>query len=374
MQSYPFTSRVTYDDQDLPHYDRAVDSEFLRQVFHQYFSDGVFYGGESDELQVSADTGMQVKVLPGSVHIQGAIGIEPDQRTLQVQAADGQDRIDTVVARLDLSQAVRSIDLYVRKGLAAESPQAPALARDSTTWELGLANLFIAANTTSISAQRITDTRLDPARCGMVGAPVQPPFDTAAFFAQLQAVIAAQAAAGDAQMAEWQAVFDAWFVHIKGQLSADAAGHLQNQVDALAADVRVFTATLLADGWVEETPQTPEESATPAVAVYTQTAPCAGLLAAYDLEAPQVESTGEYAADLARKEALDALCEAGNFGETLDGQLRWICYGGHPTVDLPLRLRRAAVAAVQGGDQADGGQSSGGADSGPDAEEVAGNG
>lgn len=372
MQSYPFTSRVTYDDQDLPHYDRAVDSEFLRQVFHQYFSDGVFYDGESDELQVAADTGMQVKVLPGSVHIQGAIGIEPDQRTLQVQAADGQDRIDTVVARLDLSQAVRSIDLYVRKGLAAESPQAPALARDSTTWELGLANLFIAANTTSISAQRITDTRLDPARCGMVGAPVQPPFDTAAFFAQLQAVIAAQAAAGDAQMAEWQAVFDAWFVHIKGQLSADAAGHLQNQVDAVAADVRVFTATLLADGWVEE-PQTPEgggdaepaaEGTEAAPIVYTQTVPCAGLLAAYDLEAPQVESTGEYAADLARKEGLDALCEAGNFGETLDGQLRWICYGGHPTADLPLRLRRAVVPEAQAGS----------ADSGPDAEEVPGNG
>lgn len=169
------------------------------------------------------------------------------------------------------------------------------------------------------------------------------------------------------------------------------AGQLTAQAAAQAEQVRVFAATLLADGWVEE-PQTPEggeeggdeagsgaetqpaaEDGEVAPIVYTQTVPCAGLLAAYDLEAPQVESTGEYAADLARKEALDALCEAGNFGETLDGQLRWICYGGHPTVDLPLRLRRA-VAPEAGGDQADGGQSSGGAGSGPDAEEVAGNG
>lgn len=159
------------------------------------------------------------------------------------------------------------------------------------------------------------------------------------------------------------------------------AGQLTAQAAAQAEQVRVFAATLLADGWVEE-PQTPEgggdaepaaEGTEAAPIVYTQTVPCAGLLAAYDLEAPQVESTGEYAADLARKEALDALCEAGNFGETLDGQLRWICYGGHPTVDLPLRLRRA-VAPEAGGDQADGGQSSGSAGSGPDAEEVPGNG
>lgn len=149
---------------------------------------------------------------------------------------------------------------------------------------------------------------------------------------------------------------------LAGQLTAQAAAQAEQ-----AEQVRVFAATLLADGWAE----TAATETTPAF--YTQTVACAGLLAAYDLEAPQVESTGEYAADLARKEALDALCEAGNFGETLDGQLRWICYGGHPTVDLPLRLRRAVVPEA-GGDQADGGQSSGSAGSGPDAEEVAGNG
>ena len=33
MQSYPFTSQVTYDEQGLPLYDRAVDSAFLRKVF-----------------------------------------------------------------------------------------------------------------------------------------------------------------------------------------------------------------------------------------------------------------------------------------------------------------------------------------------------
>ena len=208
MKSYPFTSQVTYDIHGLPKYDRAVNSEFLRAVYARFFSDGVFYD-QSDRLQVVADTGMQVKVKPGSVHIRGAIGIEETERTLQVQAADTLDRIDTVVARLDLSLEARDIDLYVVKGVPAESPQPPVLTRDATVWEEGLANLFIAKNTSTIPQERITDTRLDPSRCGQVGAAVQPPFDTAAYFAQLEAAIQAHQTDAEAQIEQLrQAISD----------------------------------------------------------------------------------------------------------------------------------------------------------------------
>lgn len=187
MRSYPFTSQVTYDDEGLPLYDRAVDSSFLRRVFAQYFSDGVFYKPTS-ALQVVADTGMQVAVEPGCCHIQGAIGIEDSRRTLVVQAAESLDRIDTVVARLDLSLAARDIDLYVVKGTAAASPQPPELTRDATVWELGLANLFVAKNTQTISRQRITDTRLDSARCGVVAQTIGA-LDTEPYYTQLSAMI-----------------------------------------------------------------------------------------------------------------------------------------------------------------------------------------
>ena len=207
MRSYPFTSQVTYDEQGLPLYDRAVDSKFLRKVFARYFSDGVFYKPTS-ALQVVADSGMQVKVNPGCCHIQGAIGIEDAQRTLVVQAAEALDRIDTAVARLDLSVAVRSIDLYVVKGVAAESPQPPALTRDSTTWELGLANLFIAKNTQTISQQRITDTRLDKDRCGVVAQTIGD-LDTAPYFAQLAAAIAQHQTDAEAQISALQAAIEA---------------------------------------------------------------------------------------------------------------------------------------------------------------------
>lgn len=188
MQSYPFTSQVTYDEQDLPVYDRAVDSSFLREVFARYFSDGIFYK-PTNAFQVLVGTGMNVLVNPGACHIQGAIGIEKSQRTLSIQAAETMDRIDTIVLRLDLSLAARSIDLYVVKGSSAASPQAPSLTRNSTIWELGIANIFVAKNTTSVTQQRITDTRLNGNRCGIVAQTIGA-LDTSPYFAQVQAMIA----------------------------------------------------------------------------------------------------------------------------------------------------------------------------------------
>ena len=186
MLSYPFTSRVTYDDQGLPQYDRAVDSSFLRQVFSKYFSDGVHYD-PTNALQVVVDTGMNVKVYPGTIHIQGAIGIEPVERTLALQAADALDRIDSVVARLDLSTEARNVDLYILKGVAAENPVRPELTRNNTVWELGLADLFVAKNTSTVSQERITDTRLENERCGLMG-PNIARLDTTPYYEQIIAL------------------------------------------------------------------------------------------------------------------------------------------------------------------------------------------
>lgn len=233
MRSYPFTSQVTYDDEGLPLYDRAIDSAFLRKVFSQYFSDGVFYK-PSNALQVVVDSGMQVAVEPGCCHIQGAIGIEDSRRTLVVQASESLDRIDTVVARLDLSLAVRDIDLYVVKGTAAVSPQPPALTRDATVWELGLANLFVAKNTQTISQQRITDTRLDASRCGVVAQTIGE-LDTSPYFAQIQAALADIQQQAAAQLVRLEFDFDSWLDTLKGKLGDDPATALQAQVDDLQA-------------------------------------------------------------------------------------------------------------------------------------------
>ena len=321
MKSYPFTSQVTYDMQGLPKYDRAVNSEFLRAVYARFFSDGVFYD-QSDRLQVVADTGMQVKVKPGSVHIRGAIGIEENERTLQVQAADTLDRIDTVVARLDLSLEARDIDLYIVKGTPAESPQPPVLTRDATVWEEGLANLFIAKNTSTIPQERVTDTRLDPSRCGQVGAAAQPPFDTAAYFAQLEAAIQAHQTDAEAQIEQLRkAIADvegnaAWMM----QDLYDPQGRRQDIFALTDRALTGITVEFPASGWAgEEAP-------------YSQTVAVEGMTDGRTFSTP---TSGDNSQDMmAVSEALGLICGA----ESAEGSVT-LYATDKPEIDLTIILR-----------------------------------
>ena len=117
MLFYPFTSRVTYDEQGLPLYDRAVDSAFLRDFYKAYWSDGVFYDPTTSFQVTAAGAGMALQVAPGKAQIQGAFAVESEVQSLSVAEADTtNNRIDTVVLRLDLSLDKRSIALAVLGG------------------------------------------------------------------------------------------------------------------------------------------------------------------------------------------------------------------------------------------------------------------
>lgn len=190
MISYPFTSRVTYDAQSLPIYDRAVDSAFLRRFYKAYWDDGVFYKPSTSFAVTATGTAMNVQVQPGMAQVQGAFCLEDTIQTLPIAAADaGLNRIDSVVLRMDLSLDKRDISLAVVNGVAAVSPVAPTLTRNNTTWELGIANVLVSAGAGVITQRDVEDTRLDDTRCGAVAQTVGE-LDTSGFFAQLTAMIA----------------------------------------------------------------------------------------------------------------------------------------------------------------------------------------
>lgn len=189
MISFPFDSELTYDEQGMPLYDRGCNGRELRDYLHLLYADGVF-PNPSTGLQVTAYAQeMSVAVLPGNIMIQGAIGIEKNERILVFEAAGSvYDRIDAVVARLNTNYEFRKIDLYVVKGVEAENPIAPRLTREGGIYELRLANVFIAKNTTSISTERITDTRLHTEDCGITTCNPDK-VDTTAIFDQYQAAL-----------------------------------------------------------------------------------------------------------------------------------------------------------------------------------------
>ncbi len=187
MISFPFTSQVSYDADGMPLYDRAADSAVLRGLIKRYFSTGVF-GIPATGLQITAGEGMTVTVLPGAFNIEGVTGWEDSNRTLALEAADALDRIDLVVLRLDDSLSARKTDLYIVKGVASDSPAAPTLTRNSTVYELCLAQVFVPAGSTAVTTARITDTRLNTELCGTVGYALGA-WSADPYFEQIQALV-----------------------------------------------------------------------------------------------------------------------------------------------------------------------------------------
>lgn len=167
MRSFPWTSTADgLDDDGFPNYDRVSTAEDLQGLFSHFFSTGVATDRDGG-MQVVAGSNMNVTVKSGWCCISGTFGLEPDDRTIALQGSDPTyDRIDTIVARWNKNVDARYIELYAVQGTPAAQPARPTLNRSASVYEIGLADVFVPAGSSSITQQRITDTRLETGRCG----------------------------------------------------------------------------------------------------------------------------------------------------------------------------------------------------------------
>lgn len=228
MIGFPFDSHVTYDTDGTPVYDRAISSEPLRNLLHKLFTDGIL-PDVSTNLQVVAGTGMNVVVKAGFAIVQGCLKLEENDRTLALQASNvTSDRIDTVVLRLNSNDDQRYCDLYIREGTPATNPVRPNLVRSDSVYELGLADIFVTKTITSITQSKITDTRYEKERCGVISSLSE--YDTTTIYKQVQTDLKEFK---DTEQAE----FLAWYENIKNILDESTAGHLQSEIEATNAVV-----------------------------------------------------------------------------------------------------------------------------------------
>lgn len=245
MIGFPFDSLVSYDEFGNPIFDRAVSSKPLKALIGKLFTTGVM-PNPSDNFQVFAGTeGMTVIVHAGFAVIEGGLKLEEDSRTLEVQASDATyDRIDTVVLRWNGNDNARVCDLYILEGTPAPEPVRPELTRTGSIYEIGLADIIVPRNTGAISQQRITDTRYDSDRCGIVSSISE--FDTTTLYAQIQA-----------DLAEFKAVEEAdfvvWYNSVKDRIDNITAERLQAQIDLLA---EINTFALTASNWTANSDST----------------------------------------------------------------------------------------------------------------------
>ena len=128
-------------------------------LFSQFQETGV--AGASDQtstLEVTTTTGLGLSLAAGFAIIRGFAYENTTPVALTVDAASPQNRIDTVILRLD--PIANSITALVKKGTPDASPSAPALTQVAGgVWEMALYNVSITTGTTALGPANLTDRR-----------------------------------------------------------------------------------------------------------------------------------------------------------------------------------------------------------------------
>lgn len=231
--------------------DGTFDREYIAEQWANYFKlfvgNGVF-ATPTNQLKVVADTGMFVKISIGWAFINGYWYHNDTELEVEIPANMTASTItDGIFIRWN--SADREIKAVV--GVDRTTPN-----RVAPYYELKLADIVVSTGATQITDAEITDTRMDSSVCGIVTGVIDV-IDAGNLFAQYQAIFTQWMNSTDTDFDEWRdnqealytqwynAIraqqtqdledFDAWFDAIKGQLSEDAAGHLQNEIDDIIA-------------------------------------------------------------------------------------------------------------------------------------------
>ena len=252
-------------------YDRVYLAQHFAAYFASFIGNGVF-AEHSNQLQVNEAESpkMQVGVEKGQGWINGYWYENTDTLYLSVDTADGVlNRIDSIVLRLGFTE--RDMWLAIKRGTPAVNPEAPELVRTADYYELQLATVSVPAGSIKVTQAQITDTRMDQSVCGWVTGVVKQ-LDTTTLFNQFQSYFKefkefyekdyatwtteqkqAYLTWVDAQESDyttwteeqkeeynqwyashvdlWQNEFTTWFNGVKDQLSTDAAGKIQVELD-----------------------------------------------------------------------------------------------------------------------------------------------
>ena len=226
--------------------DRKYDADFFSQYFADFISNGV-YPNPSTMCQIIANNNMTVTEKAGNAYINGQKYKNDGNMILTIEIADGAlNRIDRIVLRHTVLN--REIKAYVKKGTFASTPVAPVLQRDADVYEIGLADIYIAAGAVSVTQANITDLRLNNSYCGIVHGVVDQ-VDTTTIFNQYQAwyseTIDDTTTNIAAMLSAFQNSFNVWFTGVQDTLSGDVAGNLLVKINDLISRMGVVEATVI---------------------------------------------------------------------------------------------------------------------------------
>ena len=242
-------------------HDRLYDAIQMSSLFDGIIRDGVF-STIGDALAVNAPgDGLYVVVKSGRAWFNRSWTLNDTEYPVDIEEAElVLDRIDAVVLEVNSSVEVRDNTIKVIKGSPSSQPVKPTLTHNAEVNQYALAYVRVKAGATVITQANIENaigTDETPFVTGLLQQVsitdllTQWETEFNEYFANFQTssnntfnswmtTKVAEYTAWFAQMQTDMAAdfteFDTWFQSMKDQLSSDAAGHLQAEIDALAAD------------------------------------------------------------------------------------------------------------------------------------------
>lgn len=231
--------------------DRKYDAIQMSEMFDGIINDGIF-ASIGTAFVVNADSGNIVNVGIGKAWFNHSW--TKNDAILPIVCEESEvllDRIDAVVIEVNALNEVRDNSIKVVKGTPSSEPANPTLSKSGNVYQYPLCYIYRKAGSTSIVQADITNKVGSDETPFITGLMETISMDvllgqwedeldqfvtseTADFDADYQ-VLKNNMEAAAAVLTEWtkdeQATFMAWFNSMKDQLSTDAAGNLQNQID-----------------------------------------------------------------------------------------------------------------------------------------------
>lgn len=172
MERYLFFNSTT-DDR------RKYQAQHFAEYFGSVLSTGLLHTDNMPGMVASVEPGtLNTIVSPGKAIMRGHLYENTTDLTLTHDIPEPDlDRIDRIVLRLNLNNAVRDIKLHVKTGTPSNSPVAPELQRDEFIHEISIAQIKINANTVQLTPSNLIDERLDEELCGLVYSLISIPTD-----------------------------------------------------------------------------------------------------------------------------------------------------------------------------------------------------
>ena len=208
--------------------DRKYNAIEMSRIFDGIIVDGVFMS-IGDAFAVKASSGMGITIGEGRAWFNHTWTLNDAPYPLTVSASEALlDRIDAVVLEINSNANVRANAIKIVKGTPSSSPAKPTLTKSELLNQYPLAYITVKKGTTSISQANIQNT-VGTSACPYVTGPLE-------------------GMNIDNLIAQWESQFVSWFNEMEGQLSTDAAGNLQIQMNGKAPTSHAVDSTTYGAG------------------------------------------------------------------------------------------------------------------------------